>query len=423
MINKSINYLMVAFAFVFPVSIAAANILLALMLVIWLLDNNLQNKITQLKHEKIFLLLIGIVVLMLLSALFSDSYANSFLAKHNKNLFRIILSHYLLAPLLLMIFITSIEKKYLQIIISSFLASIFFSEIISYSIFFEIIDVNYFQSLHLMYQLASPLNPTPFMHHTAYSVFLSVAILLLIHKIIHYPNKYMKLFLIFFLISATANLFLNGGRTGQIAFILSILTYVLFRFKTNFKSIILTLVMLITIIFTAYNTSPVFHKRVNIAITDIQKIFTGNYNTSWGVRAASNMVAIDYLLSSPSRFIFGAGAGDAKKEYQDFGKENFPEHIAKPTTILSHLHNQYLQLWFDGTLFALLLFLTFFYYLFKLPVSNNYKPLLYALLVVIMFSLFSDNLVFRHKSFFLFLLIASYFIVLARERKESLKKE
>lgn len=420
--NKSINYLMIAFAFIFPISQSAGTIILALMLIFWLFDRNLKNKMIQLKDEKIFLLLIGIVILILLSALFSDTLTNSFLAKHNKNLFKVILSHYLLAPILLMIFITSLEKKFLPIVISSFLASIFFSEIISYSIFFEIINVNAYESLHL-YDNTSPMNPTPFMHHTAYSVFLSVAILLLIHKIIHNQNKYMQLFFVLFLISATINLFLNGGRTGQIAFILSILTYAFFHFKVNFKSITFTLAILITIIFTAYNISPVFHKRIHLAISDVQKVSTGNYSSSWGVRAASNMIAIDYLLSSPSRFIFGAGAGDAKKQYHDYGREHFSKNIAQPTRHLSHLHNQYLQFWFDGTLFALLLFLTFFYYLFKLPVSQPYKPLLYAFLVVVMFSLFTDILVFRHKAFFLFLLIASYFIVLAKEHQELSKKE
>ncbi len=417
MIITAINYLMVLFAFVFPVSIAGANILLALMFLFWLADRDFKRKLDIVLKEKIIIIFFSIAILTLLSALFSDSYTDSFIARHNKSLIKVILSHFFMVPIILVIFITTIKKRYLTLIISAFLTSIFLSELLSYLIFFEIIDTNYFQDLHLLYSGATPTNPTPFMHHIAYSVFLSIAIMLLLDTLIKSKHKFLQLFISIFLLSATINLFINGGRTGQLAFILAILTYVLSRFKINLKIISLTFATLILIVSLAYNTSPVFNKRVNLAINDIQKVFTGNYNTSWGVRVASNKVAISYLFSTPSRFLLGAGAGDAKKEYLTYAKEHFSKEISHPVTILHHLHNQYLQYWFDGTILAFLLFILYFYLMLKIPVNNDMKPLLFSIVVLMIFVLMSDNLFFRHKPFMLFLLITSYFIVSARKER------
>jgi len=412
--NTSINYLMIAFAFIFPISIAGANILIGLMFVLWLLEGDLKRKISVVLNEKIVLIFLLIGFFTLLSALFSHSYTDSFLTRPNQILFKTILSHFFLVPLLLIIFITSIQQRSLKLIISAFLSAIFFSEVISYLIFFQLIDVASLQNSHLLYRLASQVNPTPFMHHIAYSVFLSIAIMLLLDTLLKSKHKLFQLFISFFLLSATINLFLNGGRTGQLAFILSILTYIFFRFKINLKIISLTFMTLIFIVSLAYNTNPVFNKRINLAISDIQKVFTGNYNTSWGVRIASNKVATSYLLSTPSRFLLGAGAGDAKKEYHTYAKEHFPKEISHPITGLRHLHNQYLQYWFDGTILSFLLFILYFYLMLKIPVNNDIKPLLFSIVVIMIFVLISDNLLFKHRAFMLYMFITGYFIVQAK---------
>lgn len=413
--TQIIHYLLIAFAFSFPISIGAANILLALMLIMWILEGKFQKKWEILKKEKIIWIFFSIAFLTLLSAFFSHSLTDSFLARPGKILYKVIASHFIWLPILLVIFITSIKKIYLDKIITAFLSAIFISEIISYLIYFQLIDIEYFKSLHLLYQSASYQDPTPFMHHTAYSVFLNISILLLIHKLIHTKGSALKLFLFLFLTSAIVNLFMNGGRTGQLGFTLSILVYFAFYMRFTFKSFLLTIVLLSSILFTAYKVSPIFHKRVHLAIDNLSNASKGDYNSSWGVRVASNIVAISYLFDSPSHFIFGAGAGDAKKEYLAYANEHFEENISSVIPNLHHLHNQYLQYWFDGTILSLILFLYYFYLLFRLPIESKYKPLLFAVTVSIMFSVVGDILFFRYKPFFLFLLMAGYFIVLSKK--------
>ena len=418
MVQKSINYFMILFAFILPLSLGGANTVLGTILLLWLIEGDFQKKLTIFKEEKIVWIFLTIGLLTLISALLSDSMSHSFLAGEKKSLLRVIFSHYILIPFVSIIFITSIKKEYLKYIISAFLLAILFSEIISYLIFFELIDVNMLQAKHLLYAEASLKNPTPFMHHTEYSIFLSIASILLINKLLHTKNRLYQIFILLFLTSATINLFINGGRTGQISYLLAISTYMFFYFKFNIKIIISTLLVLSSVVLLAYNFSPTFHKRSHMALQNIEQISQGNYNTSWGRRVASTKVTLDYLLSSPERFILGAGAGDTRQVYLAHVKKHFNKNISEPIKILAHLHNQYLEYWMDGSLIAFLLFLSFFIILMRLAVPILYKPSLYAFAVIVAFASATDIPLFRYQPAMLFMLLIGYFMLISREKTE-----
>lgn len=416
MLTKTITLLMLLFAFVFPISLGAANALLALTLLLWIAEGDFKNKFAQIKRQKIILLFFTIGLLTLFSALLSDSFLNSFLAKNKDTLFKVITTHYILLPFIMVILLTTFEKRYIKHLLSAFLMGIFFSEIVSYLVFFHLIDIEFFKNKHLLYHLVSSSNPTPFMHHTEYSVFLSVAAILLIDKILHTSSIYLKAFLILFLLSATINLFINGGRTGQIAYILAVGTYMIFYFRFNIKFILSTVSTLGIVLFLAYNFSPNFHDRAQQALHDIQQMTQGNYNSSWGLRAASHQVVLGYLSASPQHFLLGAGAGDTRKVYLAHAKEHFGSNISEPIKVLAHLHNQYLEYWMDGTLLALLCFLFYLYLLIKLPVPHNKKALLYAFFVAVSFSSMTDVPLFRYQPAMLFYLMTGYFLLMSQKR-------
>ena len=383
------------------------------------MEGKLKEKIFFLGRQKIFMILLFIPLLFILSTLFSDSFNNGFMNKENRSIFSIIFSHYIWVLVYMAVFITSGEKKYLNYILSAFLSAIFFSEIISYMIHFQILDVDYFKHLHLIYKYTAVDDPTPFMHHIWYSFFLSIAILFLIDIFLHTTSKMLKLSTFLFMSSALVNLFINGGRTGQIGFIIGSMVYFFYYYKVTIKSFIAILGILTMIVTLAYNTSTTFHNRVNLAIQDIEYIKQDNFSKSWGMRFASNLTVVNYLISAPARFIFGAGAGDSEKEYHQYAEKYMPKNISAVIKNLPHLHNQYLQLWFDGTIFALLLLFSYFYFMFKLPVEKRYKPLLFAALSIFIFVLTPNNLIYRPKTYFLFLFITSYFIVSSQKANQN----
>jgi len=410
-IHKYINFFIVLFAFVFPISLGGANVLLGIILLLWLVEGNFKQKLQIFKTHKILWIFLTIGILTLTSALLSHSMFHGFLAHEKKSLVRIIFAHYILIPLLPIIIVTSVKKEYLRYSISAFLLAILLSEIISYLIFFQIIDIHLLQIKHLIRSDASISNPTPFMHHTEYSVFLSIAAILLLDRLLHTKHHYLQFFILLFLTSATVNLFINGGRTGQISYLIAISTYMFFYFRFNLKIIFYTLTLLSTVVILAYHFSPTFHQRSTMALENIQDISHGDYSTSWGLRVASIKVSMHYLFSSPEHFLFGAGAGDCRETFLKHAKEHFGKNISEPIKILAHLHNQYLEYWMDGTLFSFILFLFYFYLLLHLPLPRRYRASLYAFATIVAFASATDIPLFRYQPATLFMLLTAYFIL------------
>lgn len=421
MIERLLQYTFVIFIFSLPLSGAASLALLGLLLLLWIFEKRFQEKLAIIKEEKIILIFLAIAFLTLAAAFFSHSYTHGFLATEHKSLFKVILTHYLFVPFIVIIMVTSIKKETLKLAISGFLIAIFMSEITSYLIFFKVIDLHFFISHHILYKYATSLNPTPFMQHIEYSVYLSIACLLLLHELLHVKKRWLRIVIGAFLLSATANLFINGGRTGQIIYLLSIPTYILTYFRVNLKTLVATVPLLILVILTAYHLSPTFKAKSQNAIESIKQMQQKDYNSSWGMRAASTRVVLGYLTSTSGRFIFGAGAGDSRSEYLKYAKKHFGANIYKPVSELAHTHNQYLQYWLDSGILPLLLFLLFFYLMLKLPLPKQSKPLLYAFMVAVAFASTTDLPLFRYRPAMLIMFMIGYFISLSHIYKEELE--
>ena len=403
-INKYINYLMIIFVFIFPLSTAGANIILGLIFVLWILEGNFKEKINNLKKDKIFLSLLGISVSIFISTIFSNSYTKGFLISSGiKNEFDFIFRYLLWSDVLYVIFTTSIKKEYLDKLISSFLIAMFINELISYSVFFNLIDIQYFKKLGLLYKDIYPNNPSP-MEHSFYSVYLAITILLLLNQFLKKnENILLKIGIFLFLTSATINLFMNGGRTGQLAIILGFSIYMITYFKANIKYIFFSFVILIGILISAYYVSPIFKQRMNQSKNSLVIIYKNqNFCSSWGQRVGMNIVGFNYLFENPKNFIFGGFAGEAKENYLKYGNNHY-KTIFHCFQYQQHLHNQYLQLWMDGGIFAFILILYLFYNL--LVIKTEIPSLQYAIIIVMMFAFISDIFLYRSRTVYLVLFI------------------
>ena len=395
--SKILNFLFILFAFVFPISIAGANVLIVLMIVFWLLEGNFKEKWIKIKKNKLISVLFGIFFVLVLSSLFSNSFKNAFFMTHHiHNILFFYLKYFTFYLIFFIVFYTSLQKEFLEKVISAFLFGMLFSEIVSYSIFFELIDISFWKNLDLIYKGSSSFNPSPFMHHSFYTIFLATAILLIFDNLFRVKNKLIKIFSIIFIISALTNLFINGGRLGQLAFILAFIIYSFFKLK-KIKYFLLSSIGLLFILIIAYNFSPLFKYRVNLAKQNLIMVTSNkNFNTSWGKRIGADIISCKILTANPKNFIFGLGAGDAKKEYFDFAKKNYP-HIYKQISNLVHVHNQFFQLWIDGGIIAFILMIFYFIYLYKLaPI-----PLTIGIIIVFTVGFIGDVLLYRPKTFLL----------------------
>jgi len=407
--SKIINYLLIIFAFIFPISIAGANFIIGLLILFWILEGNFKEKFNKLKQNKLIISLVLICITLIISSLFSNTLNNAFFMRHSiHNILIFYLEYFGFYILFFIIFYTSVKKDYLEKIISAFLFGMLFSEIVSYSIYFNLIDVHYFKAIGVIYKKAFPWDPSPFMHHSFYTLFLAVAILLIFDNLFRIKNKILIFFSIIFLLSGVTNLFLNGGRLGQVAFLISFLIYIFFKFK-KIKIFLLGFFSLILITFLAFKFSPVFKHRTDMAINNIEQIIKhNNFGTSWGQRVGADFISFKILTDNYKNFIFGLGAGDAKKEYYNFAKTKYPK-IYPQINNLIHVHNQFFQLWIDGGIVAFLLMILYFIFLYKFsPI-----PLTIGIIIVFIVGFFGDVLLYRPKTFLLLIFISVILINLS----------
>jgi O-antigen ligase len=174
-------------------------------------------------------------------------------------------------------------------------------------------------------------------------------------------------------------IFLLGSRAGVLALIINFLIILIYFGKkyTNFKLIIAGSVLIGSVFVSSYYFIPQVKHRINMAIYDIEKVYkSNNYNTSLGIRVALYETSFKLLLDNPKSFIFGLGYGDAKLKFKNYLDKNEPNKAF--IAIQPHVHNQYLQTWIDGGLFAMLLYLWMLITLLKLKIPHYYKLGLYG---------------------------------------------
>jgi len=347
-LNKILILLMYLYVFLLPFSKSFSVYTGPYILIIfWLIIN--RKKILNILKDKLILFLLMFSLFQLVTLYWSNDFEYGLYSL--KNIFSF-------AIVFLIFYTTKINFK---IALSIFLTAMFISEIASY---FAVFDIYYIKH-------ATKLDPSPFMHHVRYSIFLAITIIILLSKFLLEDIKLSKFFIFLFFLSTSINLLSNGGRTGQLAFILSIFVFFLI-YKKSIKTVVVLLPLLLTILIAAYKISPVFNHRANMAIHNILEASKGNFDTSWGLRVVMKKEALPIIKEN---FLLGVGIGDVKSSFAkhiektDYKNYEYLKHI-------NHIHDQVLQILMQSGLIGFFLFFGFLYnYLIKINDYERADPL------------------------------------------------
>ena len=406
-INSLINILLIILIFLFPIKIFIKNIIPPLIVVLWLIEGNFKYKWEILKKSKIFWILVIMLIIMFLSAVFSHYYTQGEYPHQFKNVFDFLFRRYFLYFMLIPVMITDLQIITIQKMFKAFVLGMFVSEVMSYLIFFKVIP-------------GDPNDPTPFLSHSFYTPLLAFTIILLIDLFIKEQNKFIKIFYLLFSFTATANLFINGGRSGQFIFLVILILYFWIKFKKYKKYLLLLLLFIPLVYYLAYNFSPVFKSRVNQSISTI-KIYKYNkkrfYNTSFGNRVFMwKIVLEDYLHSlTLKKLLLGVGYGESRKDYFDYLNKSGERKwvYSYPITKRVHFHNQYVTFLYNGGVILVLLYLYVFYLLFK---ENFYEYNIEAKVFAIIYLLlsFTEDTLYRAYGVLFFVLFTGMFFAYKR---------
>ena len=119
--SNILNYIIVLYAFFIPLSLDLIRILAPLIIVLWFLEGGVKSKIALLKKEPFFLSIGILLFILLLSLLWTDIDNIKFGIKY-------ITRYWYLLPMFAIY--TSIEKKFIPISLSAFLAGMFIGELV-----------------------------------------------------------------------------------------------------------------------------------------------------------------------------------------------------------------------------------------------------------------------------------------------------
>lgn len=394
-LDDYINYIFLLYAFLLPLSRAGITILTALLFVLWLFTADFKKKITFLKSNKIAIYLFAFIALSLLSLVWSDNVSSG--------LYYIRKYWYYLT---IFVIATSVHKKYIKYAITAFLSGMFISEMLSYGIFFELFTFKNVPSD----------NPTPFMNHLQYSMFLAFTSLLLLNRYFYEERlKYKILYLLYFL-TVTTNLFINAGRTGQVAFFIALFVLGLLNIKRKLLSLFIMLTLSSSILFVSYQVSPVFKSRIDVGVKDIKGIYQNeDYSTSIGLRIGAWTVGSEIFMDNP---LLGTGVTNDMNKMREYITNNHPE--MQCVKIMPSYHNYYVHTAVRLGIIGLFLYLMIFYSILKLeaPVKEN-SNLKILFVVVYMISSLFENMFHEQFSEAFFAFFVGVFIAQSRFTKEN----
>ncbi len=349
--EKSIFYYSaLLFALTLPLSRGAVSFFLIWFIFLFLIGNNYRTAWEQIKTTRAFMAMGAFIAFMFASLLWSSDTAE---ALKQIRLY----SYWIVIPILAV----SLKKEWLPNIITAFLGGMFISEIIAYGIYFE----------WWSYKNSTPDYPSAFMSHIHYSVFLATTAIILLSRLLSKRYTWRsKLPMAIFFITSTGNLLLSNGRTGQLALLVAMIVAVIIHYRLTIKSFFLFLILSVPLFVGAYTTIDLFQKRVDMAMSDIQQFQQGEFDTSWGLRAAFWIVTYDILQEEP---LLGVGAGDYRSAAAEALRTH--DHGFNKETIAwcsdTHFHNQYLMILAQIGVIGFAFMIWMFVELFRLKIGES----------------------------------------------------
>ena len=340
------NHLLVVYSFLLPISGRGKTTVFFIIFLLFLIRGDFKFYLRNVITNKIVQAMLLFFVVHIIWLLGTEN------TQHAKTIIDDM--KYLLFPIL---FLSFLDKNFFLRILTAFIIGMFYSEVISYLVHFDILPYQLIVYGKELYEAASINDPSPFLDHSRYAVFLSFTIAILLYGVLNKSSSTLvKSVSIVFLITATINLSLIGGRIGYITFFAIVIFVVILKYKQKPLKVLIGLSLVFFLIFNLfYSFSELFKSRIDKSIHTISKISNDNtnLNSSFGLRLGF------WIYSSKvveENFLFGVGTGD----HLDETKSIIPNKHAYIKN-LSHPHNEYVKTFVQFGFIGFLVFINIFY--------------------------------------------------------------
>ncbi len=363
--NQTAHIFLVGIFFCFPISLAATNILMALMLVAWLLAGQYKARWHSVKSNTITLpalLLYGLVIVGTSYSTASGAEMLQHLNKYSKFLF------VLLAITLLQ------DPAWRQRCWRAFSAAMLFTLFSVYAnIWFDL-------PWSVTHNQGWGVDHTVFKDYISQGIMMSLFVLLCIHQCLRVtPLQQRILWGTLALLALVSITHLSAGRTAYLALFLSLSTYGITRITSPKKWLLMGLAGVLVALLVS--SSATLSNRVQSVVTETQVFLSGSKDgsvqhmmTSTGARLAMWQLSVEQIKQRP---LIGTGTGS----YRHIAKQSFTDPKLCGIACV-HPHNQFLFFGVEYGLLGIAVYLFYFYrpYRFASDLSTPHKALLLGFL-------------------------------------------
>ncbi len=310
--------------------------MLALLLLTFLFERRYKERFLRLKDNPFVYLVILFVAMHVVGVLWSENMtmAGETLSRVKKLMY---------IPFLMMF----IKREHILYYLQGFILGMMLSEILTYLVWLDILP---------LFMHATSEMPAPLMKHTYYTPYVAMASALLLYFLLYKKHKtgLQKIITVFFLSTMLLNLFIAGGRGGQVGFFVLFFVLMLYYFKEKLlKGIVLFSVISTILLSLAYQFIPLFESRADKAVHEVIHFTPGEQTTSLGIRLALNKNYFEVFKENPW---VGVGTGDYMDAYEKVNT------TSKYKTHMMHPHNMYLLIFVQFGLVGGIIFLALFVY-------------------------------------------------------------
>lgn len=384
-----LNNFMILYCISLLVSYRISGTIFYVMLLIFLLNNNLKNLFFESLNNKVIQAFVLYFILHALWVIGSENLENA-LFQLRKNII-------LLSPIL---FYPIVKKEYIEKIFLYFVIVIFFSSIISIMMYFDLIQINNTISGESI----------PFLYKSDYGFFLLIAIGYSFYNISYIKKELLvkKIFFQFSIIILSFNIFIIGSRTFMLIYIFVIGFLIISVYRKYIFKAIISIIVIINILLVVYFNNIEIKNQLDEIYNGLKKsYYEKEYTNSSGVRSGLIEYSIPVIKDN---FLFGVGTGDhideVKKEIQkspdyEIEKDGKYKYLLKSINIgfSSFLHNTYIQTLVQFGILGFIIWLNMFYQIIKIEKSvnlhkklTNYIVIMYLLICIAGAELMYQNL-------------------------------
>lgn len=305
-----------------PVLITPAYVLTGIMLLLWLIEGRLGQKLRALAGEPLVWVFAAYFGVYLLSLAWSDDLDWGWRMVSKQKLF-----------LFLGLYLSVARKEHFARYVSAFLASMAFCEGLA---FYNWLDLHVWHALPEGVRVdKNPLDTSPFVDRILYAPALALAGYLAGHRLLFESESIRQRLMYGLLLCTTVlNLVLSGGRAGLLGFAVLMVLLLFQRLRHRRGLAALASLLLVTgVALGSYFGSDFLRGRVDQGVDEIRN-FNERPNKSVTLRVVYAMNAWRLFAEQP---LLGVGAGDYPVEYARMNALHTPAW--KP---LWNPHNEYL---------------------------------------------------------------------------------